>query len=68
MNTRVQRVSDKLIMDLKKTGIKMINRGLVNPYNKNEISIRALTERITTTPSWRKSQTELLEQMRKAKR
>lgn len=68
MNTKTQRVSDKLIRDLKATGIKMINKGLASPYNKNEISIRALTEKIVKTPSWKKAQEELLEQMRKPKK
>jgi len=68
MNTKTQRVSDKLIKDLKKTGIKMINKGLVSPYNKKEISMRALTERIVKTPSWRKAQEEVLEQIRMSKR
>lgn len=68
MNIKQQRVSEQLIKDLKKTGIKLINRGLVNPYNKREISMRALTERVVKTPSWKKAQEELIEQMRKTKR
>lgn len=68
MNTKTQRVSDKLIRDLRKTGIKLVDKGIVSPYNRNEISMRALTERIAKTPSWKKAQQELYEQMRKSKR
>ena len=68
MNTTAQRISDKLIKDLKKTGIKMMNQGLINPYKKTEMSMRALTEGIVKTPSWKKAQEELLNQMRISKR
>ena len=64
MNTTVQRISDNLIKDLKKTGIKMINEKLVDPFKRKEISMRTLTENIVKTPSWKKAQEELINQMR----
>ena len=68
MSTTVQRISDNLIKDLKKTGLKMINEKLVDPYKRTEISMKTLTENIVKTPAWKKAQEELLNQMRVLKR
>lgn len=48
-----QRVSDCLVKDMKIISIERIKKGLANPLNKNEISLREMTELLTKTDGYK---------------
>jgi len=54
-----QRISDKMIKDLKSAGLERINKGLTDPYNKRDTSMRELTELATKTSHWKGVMEEL---------
>ena len=54
-----ERVSGKLVDDMKMASMERINRGLANPLRKNEISIREMTELLTRTNGYRNALEEL---------
>jgi hypothetical protein len=57
--SKPQRISEKLIRDLKTAGMERINQGLANPFRKGDISIREMTEMITRTDAWKNVLNEL---------
>lgn len=54
-----ERISKKFFEEMKIVSLERINRKLANPFNRDEISIREMTDLTIRAPSWKKVLEEL---------
>jgi len=54
-----QRISDNFTKELREDMMIRIGKGLANPYNRKEISLREATELVTRTSAWKLVREEL---------
>lgn len=56
---RPQRISDKMIKDLRDFSKDMIRNGSADPFKKDQTSLRAITDKIATSPEWKQTLSDL---------
>jgi len=59
-NAKQERISTKLLADLKIVAVERIKKGFANPLHHHEISMRELSELLTRTPAYK----SVLEQLK----